>query len=74
MRQVQRIYFQELKKSLSSQDMCGSIFTRPALLYAVNAVNKALEDLKFNANFSSLLFNLTCGVITENDKWKKLLV
>lgn len=74
LRQVQRIYFQELKKSLSSQDMCGSIFTQPALLYAVNAVNKALEDLKFNADFSSLLFDLTCGVITENDKWKKLLV
>ena len=36
-------------------------------------VNGALEDLKFNANFSSLLFGLMTDIITENDKWKKLL-
>ncbi len=72
LRQVQLIYFSELKKCSSPRDISGSTFTRPALLYAVNAVDKALEDLKFNANFSSLLFDLTAGVITENNKWKKL--
>lgn len=73
LRQIQRIYFSQLK-DLSRGDMCRSNFTRPALIYAVGAVNKALEDNKFNANFSSLIFDLTAGVITENDKWKKLLV
>ena len=42
--------------------------------YAVQAADRAAEDAKFNANFSALLFNLMTGVITENDKWKKLLV
>ena len=53
----------------------GSIekLCRPALLYAVSAVNGALEDVRFNANFSSLLFTLVSRIITENDKWKKLL-
>ncbi len=74
LRQVQRVYFEELRKCVSSGNMCGSTYTRPALMYAVRAVNEALEDLKFNANFSSLLFDLASGVITENDKWKKLLV
>ena len=74
LRQLQLIYFGELKACISRSDMVGAVFVRPAYIYAAEAVNKALEDLKFNANFSSLLFNLMCGVITENDKWKKLLV
>lgn len=39
----------------------------------MSAVNGALEDVRFNANFSSLLFTLVSRIITENDKWKKLL-
>lgn len=73
LRQMGRIYFSKLKECLSPGDICGSVWTRPALLYAVNAVDRAVEEDKFNANFSALLFNLTSGVITENDKWKKLL-
>ena len=73
LRQVQRIYFDELKECVSSGDMSGHTHTRPALIHAVEAVNGALEDLKFNANFSSLLFGLMTDIITENDKWKKLL-
>ena len=74
LRQIQRIYFEELKKCISSHDIYASTFTRPALEYAVQAADRAAEDAKFNANFSALLFNLMTGVITENDKWKKLLV
>ena len=74
LRQVGRIYFQELKKSLSSGDMRGSVFLRPTLEYAVEAADRAVEDAAFNAPFGALLFDLTAGVVTENDKWKKLLV
>ncbi len=74
LRQIGRIYFQELKKSLSSGDMRGSVFLRPTLEYAVKAADRAVEDAAFNAPFGALLFDLTAGVVTENDKWKKLLV
>ena len=70
---VQRIYFDRLKACLSSHCDGDEKLCRPALLYAVSAVNGALEDVRFNANFSSLLFTLVSRIITENDKWKKLL-
>ncbi len=70
---VQRIYFDRLKACLSSPCDGDEKLCRPALLYAVSAVNGALEDVRFNANFSSLLFTLVSRIITENDKWKKLL-
>ncbi len=73
LRQIQCIYYSALTQCLSPGDICRSDMTRPALLYAVQAVNRALEDNKFNANFSALLFDLAAGIITENDKWKKLL-
>lgn len=72
--QIQLGYFAQLKKCISPQDMAGATFTRPALIYGIRAVNRAFADLNFNANFSSLLFDLAAGVITENSKWKKLLV
>lgn len=74
LRQMQLIYCGQLKNCLSQGDISGSTFTRPALLHAVGAVNKALEDLNFNAGFSALLYDITAGIIRENDKWKKLLV
>ena len=73
LRLIQSIYYSWLSQCLSPGDICRSDLTRPALLYAVEAVNRALEDYKFNANFSALLFDLAAGIITENDKWKKLL-
>ena len=69
LRQIQRIYFEDLKKSLSGGNVT---FCRSALIYACRAVDKALEDLKFNAGLGPLLFELMSGIITENDKWKKL--
>lgn len=71
LRQLQRIYFGELKKSLSGGQ---TSFCRAALIYASEAVGGALEDLKFNASFGPLLYDLMSGIIMENDKWKKLLV
>ena len=72
--QIQLGYFAQLKKCISPHDAGGATFTRPALIYGIRAVNRAFADLNFNANFSSLLFDLAAGVITENSKWKKLLV
>ncbi len=50
----------------------GGVFERPALMYAVKCADKANRDLKFNAFFQGLLYDLMLRVIEENDKWLKL--
>ena len=47
-------------------------FETPALIYAGKCVDKACRDLKFNAFFQGLLYDLMLRVIEENDKWLKL--
>ena len=44
----------------------------PALIYAGWCADKACRDLKFNAFFQGLLYNLMLRIIEENDKWLKL--
>lgn len=44
----------------------------PALIYAVESVDKAGADLKFNAFFQGLLYDLMLRIIEENDRWLKL--
>ena len=44
----------------------------PTLVYAVESVNKAGADLKFNAFFQGLLYDLMLRIIEENDRWLKL--
>lgn len=48
------------------------LYTTPALIYAVESVDKACADLKFNAFFQGLLYDLMLRIIEENDKWLKL--
>lgn len=70
--EMQRLYFEELKKTLSSGDTAGAILNRGAYLYALENISAAIADVKFNANFSNLLYDFTVRVIRENDKWKRL--
>lgn len=70
--EMQRQYFEELKKVVSSGDSTGSTFTKGAYIYALEHVSAAFADVKFNANFSNLLYDFALRVIEENDKWKKL--
>jgi replication-associated recombination protein RarA len=72
--EMERIYLSELKKCSSSGDMCGAIYYKATYVYALDSINKAYLDVKFNANFSSLLYDFLVRVVSENDKWKKLLV
>jgi DNA polymerase-3 subunit delta' len=71
--EMQKIYFDELQKALSSKDSKGAIYYKPTLIYALESIVKAYEDVNFNANFQALLYNFAVRVIEENDKWKKLL-
>ncbi len=43
-----------------------------ALAYAVRCADRANRDLKFNAFFQGLLYDLMLRVIEENEKWLKL--
>ena len=42
------------------------------LFYALESVDKAGSDIKFNAFFQGLLYDLMLRIIEENDKWLKL--
>ena len=48
------------------------LWQTPALIYAVESVDKACADLKFNAFFQGLLYDLMLRIIEENNKWLKL--
>lgn len=50
----------------------ASCWRAPALIYAGYCVDKAARDLKFNAFFQGLLYDLMLRIIEENDKWSKL--
>lgn len=43
-----------------------------SLIYAVESVNKAYFDVKFNAYFQGLLYDLMLRIGEENDRWLKL--
>lgn len=68
--QMQRTYFGELKKYADDGEYKGKL-SQGALIYAVESVNKALADVKFNANFPALLYDLTLKIALENGKWSK---
>ncbi len=63
--EMQRIYFGELKKYARDINYSGGL-SKVAAAYAVEGVNAALADVKFNANFSSLLFDLTLRIAQKN--------
>lgn len=44
----------------------------PALIYAGECADRAARDLKFNAFFQGLLYDMMLRIIEENDKWLKL--
>ncbi|MDE7306408.1 MAG: hypothetical protein K2N33_03380 [Clostridia bacterium] len=48
------------------------LWQKAALIYAVENVNKACADVKFNAYFQGLLYDMMLRNIEENDRWLKL--
>ena len=50
----------------------AACFETPALIYAAGSADRACRDLKFNAFFQGLLYDLMLRIIEENDKWLKL--
>ncbi len=68
--QMQRVYFAELEKYARNPDYAGAL-SQGAVVYALGRVNKAFADMRFNANFPSLLYDLALTVALENEKWSK---
>ncbi len=61
--EMQRTYFSEVKKYA-----CGNYsgkLSEGACLFAVEGVNGAFADLKFNANFSSLLYDFLLRIVAK---------
>lgn len=50
----------------------ASCWLTPSLIYAVESIDKAVADFKFNGNFQAILFDLMFRIIEENNKWLKL--
>jgi hypothetical protein len=72
--EMQQIYFDQLKMQTLSGDSAGAILSKPACVFALEKMPTAFADVKFNANFSALIYDFAVGVILENRKWKKLSV
>lgn len=63
--QMQRGYFNEVKAYAQDADYKGKL-SKGAAIYAAESVNGALADVKFNVNFSSLLYDLLLRVVQKN--------
>ncbi|MGN1061291.1 MAG: hypothetical protein ACI4QN_06115, partial [Candidatus Coproplasma sp.] len=60
--EMQRRYFAVATRYAQDSEYQGEISVGTAI-YAVERINSALADLKFNANFSSLLYNLLVNIV-----------
>ena len=63
--EMQRVYFGEVKAYAENAEYKGKI-SEGAAIYAVESINGAFADLKFNANFSSLLYDFLLRVVQNN--------
>ena len=72
--EIHLLYYTALSERTKGKKLgtVASTWLTPTLVYAIERVNKAGADLKFNAFFQGLLYDLMLGIIEENDKWLKL--
>ena len=68
--EMQRLYF----SALTEGGKLTEVLKRPALIFALEKLNGANADVRFNAFFQGLLYDFMLGVIEENEKWQKLSV
>ena len=70
---MHRRYFALVKRYALDSDYSGEISVGTAI-YAVERINKAFLDIKFNANFSSLLYNMLIGIVQHEEKQNKVKI
>lgn len=64
--EMQRLYFNKLTGAGETETERG------ALVYALEELNGAFADVRFNANFQGLLYDFMLKVVKENKKWRQL--
>ncbi len=65
--ELQRRYFEIVKRYAADPDYEDKITVGTAI-YAVERINKAFADVRFNANFSSLLYDLLINIVQTGAK------
>lgn len=63
--EMQRVYFGQVKNYAKDPDFAG-VLSKGAAIFAAESLNGAFADLKFNANFSSLLYDFLLRVTAKN--------
>lgn len=63
--EMQRCYFARIRECAADPESGGAL-SAGAAIYAVQRIDGALADLRFNANFSSLLYDLLLSVAKRN--------
>lgn len=66
--EMQRLYF----SALQGEGKAAKALTPAAIIFALDSLNGAFADLKFNANFQALLYDFMLKVVKENKKWQRL--
>ncbi len=66
--EMQRLYF----SALAGEGKAAKVLQPAAIIYALEKLNGAFADLKFNANFQGLLYDFLLKVAKENAKWQRL--
>lgn len=66
--EMQRLYF----SALTEGGRLAGVLCKPALIFALEKINGANADVRFNAFFQGLLYDFMLDVIEENNKWQKL--
>lgn len=64
--EMQRLYF----AALNGEEELP--LKKPAVIFALEKLCAAFNDLKFNAVFQGLLYDFILNVVKENKKWQKL--
>ncbi|MDE7182517.1 MAG: hypothetical protein K2O41_05785 [Clostridia bacterium] len=73
LKRIQQNFYRALcEKSEGREGEISKLWTKPALIYALESLDKACADLKFNAYYQGLLYDLMLRIIEENGKWLKL--
>ena len=58
--------------ALKGEGDLGGLLSKHTLIYAIESINRAQQDVRFNAFFQGLLYDFMLRVAKENDKWQKL--
>ena len=62
----------DMVRDLDAESLQPVPLKKPAVIFALEKLCAAFNDLKFNAVFQGLLYDFILNVVKENKKWQKL--